>query len=159
MQLTDLDKPIDELVAAMPHAGSLAELQTTLNVEKATLKRRGEIFDALLLRLYGDSARNAYHIAQKDTGTVHIPASNTLTLTVETDKNVKWDSATLRAGIEQIAREHGADAAQHYYGKLKLELGEKDFDGALPAVKTILQRARTLKPGKMKFTFKAMEGA
>lgn len=157
MQLTDLDKPIDELAAVMPTANALAELQVALNAEKATLKRRDETFNALMLRIYGDRARSAYQTAQKDTGTVHIPASNTLNLTVETDKNVKWDSAILRAGIEQIAREHGADTAQHYYAKLKLELGEKDFDGALPAIKTILQRARTLKPGKMKFTFKAVE--
>jgi len=154
MQLSDLDKPIDELIAGGTPAVVLAELQAELVSEKLSLKRREEVFNAVLSRLYGDQAHTAYLIAKKDTGTVHIPASNSLNLTVDVDKTVVWDQAILRKTLDSMAPED----ARHY-AKVKLEVGEKEFTAAPPAIKTALQRARTVKPGKMKFTFKVAEAA
>lgn len=149
-----LDKPIDELITANYPPMTLAAFQLKLAEEAALLKRRKETFDALMVRLYGDKARFAYQIAKKDTGVVHIAASNTLNLTVDVDKDVKWDQTILRAALDAMT----PDDARHY-GKVAITVEEKKYTAAPPAIQTALQRARTVKPGKMKFTFAEVEVA
>lgn len=147
-----LDLPIENLIEVHPTPQQLARLQYELGVEASILKRRKETFDALMVRLYGDKARLAYQIAKKDTGVVHIAASNTLNLTVDVDKDVKWDQTILRGVLDNMAP---YDA--RHYGKVAITVEEKKYSAAPPAIQNQLLRARTVKPGKMKFTFQEVE--
>lgn len=154
LDLDHLDKAVDQLVAENWAPMTLAAFQIKLGAEAALLKRRKETFDALMVRLYGDKARLAYQIAKKDTGVVHIAASNTLNLAVDVDKDVKWDQTILRAALDAMTPED----ARHY-GKVAITVEEKKYTAAPPAIQTTLLRARTVKPGKMKFTFAEVEVA
>jgi len=152
MNLTDLDKPLTHLIDLAPTAVQLHELQTIIAREKALLKAREQVFSVLLERLYADRAKAAYQAAHKDTGTVHIPAGNTLTLTVDRDKDVEWDQAILKTTLSAMSAED-----RDHYAKFKIAVDERKFSAAPPAIRTALERARTVKPGKMKFTFKEVE--
>lgn len=154
MDISQLDDPIDILVANAFSPATLSSFQAELILQAGLIKRRKETFDALMVRLYGDKARLAYQIAKKDTGVVHIAASNTLNLTVDVDKDVKWDQTILRAALDAMT----PDDARHY-GKVAITVEEKKYTAAPPAIQTALQCARTVKPGKMKFTFAEVEVA
>lgn len=146
--ISTLDKPVDDLVVASLAPAQLANLQTELAAEKAVLKRREETFDALLVRIYGDKVRAAYQVAQKDTGVVRIAASNTLNLKVDVDKTVIWDQAQMVAIREKMTAEERA-----HYLREKIEVPEAIYNATPPSEKAVLTKARTVKPGKMKFTF------
>lgn len=152
MTLDDLDLPITDLIALTPPPRQLYEAQTLLSAAKAKLKAREQVFNALLERLYGDRAKAVYQAERKDTGMVHLHAGNTLTLSVERDKDVEWDQAILKTTLSAM------DAADRdHYAKVKIAVDERKFSAAPPAIRTALERARTVKPGKMKFTFKEVE--
>jgi hypothetical protein len=152
MTLTDLDdKPIDVL-AELAAPADLRDIQSALEAHKNTLKRRSETLEALLTRIYGDKAREAYQVAKKDTGVVRIAASNTLNLKVDVDKTVVWDQPQMIALRDKMTAEERA-----HFLREKIEVPEAIYNAAPPTEKAALTKARTVKPGKMKFTFTEAE--
>lgn len=146
--LTQLDQPIPQL--ALLTTAELSTLQAGLNREADVLKRRKETFEALLLRKFETAAREGYTEAKKDTGTITItaPGSNLLALKVEIDKTVVWDQTKLPTIFKAMTPEN----ARHY-AKVTYGVPEAIYKAAPPDVQKVLKDARTLKPGKMKFTF------
>lgn len=126
----------------------LFNLDALLTSDADILKKQRAVLDAVMLRKFGDRAKAQYTTDRKDTGTIHIPASNNISLTVNVAKTVKWDQTILRAALAAMPP---ADA-QHY-GKVKIEVEERKFSAAPPAIQAKLARARTVIPGKMSFSF------
>jgi hypothetical protein len=146
--LDKLELPMAEM--ALITAADLATIQTMLDREAETLKRRKETFEAVLLRKFQTDARAGYTLAKKDTGTITIaaPGSNLLSVKVEIDKKVDWDQTKLPAIFNAMKPEDS-----RHYGKVAYSVPEAIYKAAPPDVQKTLQAARTLKPGKMKFTF------
>lgn len=128
----------------------LSTIQAGLVAAKKTLDTRKATFEALMLRNFETVARAAYVEAKKDTGTVTVtaPGNNLLALKVEVDKTVVWDQEKLNV----IFRAMKPEDARHY-AKLTYAVDEVKYKGAPPAVQTEFKTARTVKAGKMKFTF------
>lgn len=146
--IENLDKPVAELAALTP--ADLSTIQAAIVREGDVLKRRKATFDAIMLRKFETDARAAYTEAKKDTGTVTIaaPGSNLLALKVEIDKTVVWDQEKLPAIFKAMKPED----ARHY-AKVTYGVAEDTYKAAPPNVQKELKTARTLKAGKMKFTF------
>ena len=148
--LDNLNLPMAELDAlSVP---DLRTIQDQLAAADAKLKAQKAIFEAVMERRFGQKAQEAYTTAKKDTGTVNIAATNTLTLKIETDKKVEWDQDGTMAWLNKQTKEN----AQHY-GKLKVEVPEAIYKAAPPATKSELSKLRTVKAGKRKFTFVNVE--
>lgn len=154
MNVTQLDEPLDILAAGQFPVAELAQVDADLRLEAALVKSRREKLEALLDRLYGAVVANEYRLASKDTGTVKIAASNSLNLAIERDKTVVWDQAIIRAELGALAPVD----AQHY-GKVTIEVPEAKFAAAPPAIKAALAKARTVKVGRNKYTFKPVAEA
>lgn len=146
--LDNLSKPIPELDKLT--TAELKTIQDQLIAADANLKKQKATFEALMLRRFEKDARAAYVEAKKDTGTVNFtaPGSNLLTLKVDVDKKVEWDQAKLSATFNKMKPED----ARHY-AKVEYKVEEAKYKAAPPAVQADLKGARTVKPGKMKFTF------
>lgn len=123
-------------------------LSGLLDNDDAIRKAQRTALDAIITRKFADRAKAQYVTDRKDTGTVHVPASNTLSLTVNVAKTVKWDQDILRATLASMKP---ADA--RHYGKVEIKVEEKKYSAAPPDVQAKLGRARTVIPGKMSFTF------
>jgi hypothetical protein len=93
--------------------------------------------------------KEAYTAAEKDTGVVRFAASNTLNLEIDRDKTVKWDQGILKDVLNALPPEDS-----RHYAKVTVEVESKKFDAAPPAIKKQLAAARTVIPGRNKFTFK-----
>ena len=148
LAITLLDKDVAELATTLAPADLLG-LQEVIAGADTALKRRKATFEALLTRLFADKARAEYTAQGTDTGTVHIPASNTLDLTIEVDKTVVYDQEKLRATLDAMP---AADAK--HYAKVTLEIPEAKYKNAPPDTQAKFKEARTVKPGRMKFTLK-----
>lgn len=146
--LDKLELPMAQL--AELSTADLATLQSHLAREAEVLKKRQAVFGALLLRKFETAARAAYTEAKKDTGTVNLtaPGSNLLALKVEIDKKVEWDQTKLPAIFNKMTPENS-----RHYAKVDYSVPEAIYKAAPPDVQKTLATARTLKPGKMKFTF------
>jgi hypothetical protein len=143
--LEHLKRPIPELVADLSPA-DLKTIQDNLARADAELKRQKEVFAVVMARRYEDKARAVYQAEKKDTGTVNLAASNTLSLKVEIDKKVEWAQDALLAIFNKMKPED----ARHY-AKVKYEVAEAVYKAAPPAVQAQLKTARTVRAGKMRF--------
>lgn len=146
--LDKLDLPMAQL--AETSTADLAAIQAHLNRTEAELKKRKETFAAVMLRRFGTAAQAAYTEAKKDTGTVNLaaPGSNLLNLKVEVDKTVVWEQDGTLKWLNSLP----IDEAKHF-GKIKVEIPEAKYAAATPAIQAKLNPLRTVKAGKMKFTF------
>lgn len=151
MDITTLNRPVAEL-AELLTVPDLQTLETVLDAEKDALKRRREIFDAILVRRFGEKAKTALVASGRDTGTVNIMASNSVELKVTYPKKVEWDQKALRAALDKMK----PDDARHY-AKVELKVDERKYGAAPPAVQKALLPARTVSCGKPSFSFKADE--
>lgn len=145
--LEQLDMPVASLATNLS-AADLATLQAQLDGAKDLLKKRHDTFDAVMLRKFEASARAVYTAEKKDTGTIHLPATNTMNLKVEIDKTVKWDQTKLYTVFSTMKPEE----ARHY-AKTEYKVEEAKYKAAPPADREKLKGARTVVAGKLKFTF------
>ena len=101
---------------------------------------------------YGDADKASRKISGKDTGTNHILDSG---FDVETTikKDVVWDQDKLMSALDAMA-----DADATHYGKFKVEVDERKFMAAPPAVQASLLPARTVKAGKPAFKISQTKG-
>lgn len=143
--LTQLDKPIEEIAAYAPQA--LHTLSSEIANTKALTKKREDALNAALDRIYGTAITNAYAQAKKDTGVARIPASNTLNLKVDRDKDVKWDQAALRK-----FRDSGCP-----HIKEEFSVAEPIYKALPEAQQKVLAAARTIKVGRNKFSFEEIK--
>jgi hypothetical protein len=126
----------------------LQELDAQLDAASALLKKRKDALHSILARRFEDDARKQLVAKGQDTGTATLVA-NGITVKVVYAKDVAWDQAKLRAAFDRMAP---ADAA--HYAKYKLEVEEKKYTAAPPAVQAALKDARTVKAKKAVFSFK-----
>jgi hypothetical protein len=151
MNIATLDRPVADLASELM-AADLVTLEALIDAEKATLKRRGETFAAVMSRRFDEKAKAALLAAKKDTGTVHVEAGNGIDLTVNYPKKVEWDQKALRAAFDAMP-----EATARHYAKVKLEVEERKFTAAPPDVQKALLPARTVKVGKPSFSFKVTD--
>lgn len=149
--LDDLKRPIADLLAQYTVA-DYKTIQDQLASRTTELKAQKAIFDALMERKFGDQARQAFKNSDKSTGTVKVAVTNLVDLKVEVDKEVVWDQTKTMEWLRKQTLEN----AQHY-GKLEVSIPEAKFKAAPPSVQTELKPFRTIKAGKMKFTFSNTE--
>ena len=130
-------------------AGTLAILLDELAAQSAALDARKTKVTAAIERRYGDAMRTAFAAKQVDTGTIHLDES-TYDIVVTVPKTVDWNQELLVKALDAMPSEE----ARHY-AKAKFTVDERKFDAAPPHVQAALSAARTIKPGKPKFVFKA----
>src|SRR6185312_1366653 len=92
----------------------LIALDAALDAETAALKRRKEVFSAIVARRFEEQARAQLTASGKDTGTATL-VSNGITIKAEFKKKVEWDQAKLIAAANAMKPED----ARHY---LKVEM-------------------------------------
>lgn len=71
-------------------------------------------------------------------------------------KKVEWDQEKLNKLFDRIAT---AGDDPRAYMKMKLEIGEKQFDGFDPGIREIFAEARTVKPGRPQLRFEEVPSA
>lgn len=145
---------IDDLsvadIAALD-AGTLAFLSDDLASQAQAVASRKAKFEAAIERRYGDAVRKALADRQTDTGTIHI-ADNTFDVVVTVPKTVDFDQDKLIAALDAMP----VDKARHYV-KATYKVDERKFEAAPPDDRALLAPARTVRPGKPRFVFKAIQ--
>lgn len=147
---TAIDNLTIDQIAAFD-AGTLASIDGVLASEGQALTSRKAKLQAALERRYGEALTRALAEKKSDTGTVHLtdPTSNAIDIAVTVPKAVKWDNDALLKALDGMKPED----AKHY-AKIEVKVDERKFDAAPPEVRAALSKARTVKPGTAKFTFK-----
>lgn len=139
MTLADLyDNASAADVAALPIAVHKA-LQDEYAALQARTKRIANVLDAGLALAYG---------GQNEPGTSHVKRDG-YDVKVSVPKRVKYDAGTL----EKLA----ADNAVSEYIDWKPSVSETRYKGAPEAVRTELDKARTVEMGKASFEIKEVE--
>jgi hypothetical protein len=153
MKRTELLGATQEAIDALT-AVQLKALDAEIGAAESEAKAQREYLNLILDRRFGTAIQNELDFQGKDTGTIYVPASNSIELKVEIPKNVKWDQPTITKALEGLAP---ADAK--HYAKVEITVEEAKFASAPPAIKAALLPARTVKPGKRKFTFRTIKEA
>lgn len=94
-------------------------------------------------------------LSGKEFGTVHLSLDG-YKVTETVPKNVSWDQAKLSDLFDRIS---AAGDNPRDYMKLKLEVGEKQFESFAPELKNIFAEARTVKPGRPQVSFEEVANA
>jgi hypothetical protein len=152
--IEDLTKtPIPALDAKLNNF-DLIRLDDELSKAEAAVKAQRANYHAVLVRRFGEQVRKALTEKGEDTGTVTLPATNSTELSVNIPKTVDWDQQLLTAALNGLP----AEEARHY-AKVAVSISEENFKAAPPKLRDLFLPARTVKPGKMKFTFKPSKEA
>lgn len=147
MDLTTLDRPVADLSSELMVA-DLATLDAALADVSAQLKRRKDTLHAVMSRRFEADARAQLAALKKDTGTATI-TTNAGEIKVEIPKEVEWDQERLTTALNGMNQ----DDARHY-ANITIKVDERKFSAAPPAVQAALRPARTVRAGKLKFSFK-----
>ena len=110
---------------------------------------QGEVSKALAAR-FAEQAKAQLLASGHDTGTTHIFADD-YDITVEIDKTVKWDQKQLATIFERIGAS-GDKPGQ--YIEVKYAVAEAKFKGWPDTLRKPFEAARTVAPGKPKFTLR-----
>ena len=126
----------------------IADLSQLLDSVVSRIKiAQGEILKLYTSR-YAERARLQLLADGKDTGTTHL-IDGELDIAVEIDKTVKWDQAKLPVIWDRIAAT-GDDPRQ--YIEVKYSVSETKYKAWPDTLKQPFTPARTVTPGKPKFT-------
>lgn len=150
MTLNDLDGMQIGAIAAL-HISDLAALMEDADVMTKKAKTYKDWLSGAMNIKYDDRVKAAFKDASKDTGTIHIN-DDEFDVEVEVKKTVAWDTSALALAFEAMP----ADEADHYC-KCKLEVDERKYVAAPPAIKSMLEPARTLKAGKPAYSITRRE--
>lgn len=150
LHLGFLDDATVAQIAALS-SGDIAFLSEQLAALSEIVKSRKDKLDAVFEYRYRQRADEHYLRSGKDTGVIHI-TDDGQTITVERTKTVKWDQEALRATLNSLP----PDTANHY-AKVKVEVEEKKFLAAPPDIQKQLAKARTVTPGKPKYSIKTSD--
>lgn len=147
---------IDELTIADladMRASTLAALAEEVSQQAALLASRKSKLEAAMERRFGDAMRSALAAKQSDTGTIHL-TEDEQDITVTIGKTVDWNQDELRKAMATIEA-WGEDPRE--YLSLKLSVAESAYKAWPDSIRKVFEPARTMKPGKPKFTFKASQ--
>lgn len=149
MGINDLSRATIEHLSTLP-ANELAAIDGWLASEGRKLADLSEKFHRALVHRYSAAVANAYAEKRCDTGTVHVPdpTSNNVTVKVNAPKRVEWDQAILF----DVLSNTDPDTARHY-AKTTITIDERKYEAAPDNIKNMFKSARTVKPGKLKFSF------
>ena len=141
-----LDEATAEEIAALTPA-TLDTLRTYLDADVTALKTRlGKLEQGITAR-YGERARAAF--APKGwTGTIHLDDGE-YDIEINAAKTVKWVQSQLVEILDALPE----DIARHL-AKVTVSIDERKYLAALPDIQAKLLPARTVSPGKWKFSFK-----
>lgn len=95
------------------------------------------------------------NLTGKEFGAVHLSLDG-FKITETIPKKVEWDQEKMNELFDRIA---AAGDDPRAYMKMKLEIGEKAYDGFAEPVKAIFAEARTVKPGKPQLKFEEVTNA
>ena len=141
IQLNDIDGMQVGDIAKL-HVAELAMLMEDADEMAKKAKTYKDWLSGAVAIKYEDSTKAAFKDAVKDCGTVHL-TDDGFDIEVEAKKSISWDSGKLAAAFDAMAK----DEADHYC-KCKLEVDERKYVAAPPAIKALLEPARTMKVGK-----------
>jgi hypothetical protein len=136
MALKDLLQKKEEIEARM---ATLQDELSSLNIEI------GEMISQKLVDLRG--------LTGKEFGAVHLNFDG-FKVTETVPKKVDWDQEKLTDLYDRIT---AAGDNPRTYMKMKLEIGERQYDSFAQEVKAIFAEARTVKPGKPQLKFEAIQ--
>lgn len=137
-----LSATVGELAFLPPDQLSLLAEEADARIKAA--KRAVEHLAAALDARYREQVKSSLRAEQKDTGTVRFSDGNFLVI-ADTPKKVVWDQAKLREAFDALS-----DEEARHYAKVTIEIEEKKFSAAPPAVQKIFEPAREVRPGKTK---------
>jgi hypothetical protein len=149
--LDDVERMTPDQIADLPLA-QIAALRSDLYEQKGKLSGIEKCIDAAMNDRFGKRA-----CQQNETGTVRLEDEDGLAVKVEIPKRVEWDQAQLSGTAEKIVREWGEDPRQ--YLRIKYEVPESAFKSWPESLRKQFEPARTVKPGKPKFTIEQKETA
>jgi hypothetical protein len=141
---------VDQLAAL--NARQLKDISDVIAEQKETIKAVEQRLQVACERRYGQAVTVALRDKRADTGTVHIndPESNETSVLVNIPKKVDWNQEALMNALGSMSVED----ARHY-GKVEVTVEEKKFTASPDSIRLKLSMARTVKPGKPKFTFQS----
>ena len=147
VQLSDIEKMELGKIAELPPDQLELLIQDASDMAK-TAKQYGDWLSGALAIRYGDLAKAARKEAGKDTGVVHLTDGPDGEFDIECDlpKKVEWNGEKLVGAFDAMTDED----ARHYC-KATFAVEEKKYDAAPPAIKKLLEPARTVKAGKPTF--------
>ena len=141
IQLSGIDEMQVSDIAKM-HVAELAMMMEDAEEMAKKAKTYKDRLSAAVAIKYEDSTVLAFRNAVKDCGTIHL-TDDGFDIEVEAKKSVSWDAGKLADAFDAMAK----DEADHYC-KCKLEVDERKYVAAPPAIKALLEPARTMKVGK-----------
>ena len=149
--LDDVETMTPEQVADLPLA-QIAALRADLAELKGKVSTIDQIVTAALDDRFGQRARQ-----EQETGTVRLDDEDGLSVKVELPKRVEWDQQTLAGVARQIRDEWGDDPTD--YLRVKYEVSESAYKAWPKDLRALVEPARTVQPGKPKFTIEQKETA
>lgn len=152
MQLSDIDNmQIGEI--AKLHVSQLALLSEDADAMAKKAKQYKDWLTGAIAIKYGEAETAMRKAEGKDTGTIHL-SDDGYDIESVVKKDVVWDNTKLAAAFDAMDHKD----AEHYC-KVKLEVEERKFTAAPPAIQALLLPARTLKAGKPTFKVTQKESA
>lgn len=142
-----LDELTDDQVSEFGNK-ELLELQREIDREADVWKRRLDKLQSGLDKKFGPLAVAKRNASGNDTGTVHVDSDGT-DITCELQKRVEWDQEKLDAEYRLI---HAAAQNPLLYMTIEYKIPEAVYNNFPPDVKARFLPARTVKPGKPKYT-------
>lgn len=133
-------------------ARDLSTMQREIKAEENALKERKKNLNKALFARYSDQIAEQLKANGKDFGKIHLVDSQ-IGVEVDVPKKVDWDQDKLRSALDCMDQ----DTARHY-AKVKVTIGEREFNAAPPEIKSALIVARTVTPGDPRITFEQTEG-
>jgi hypothetical protein len=149
--IDDVAQMTPDQVADLPLA-QIAALRADLAELKGHVQQVDSIITAAMDDRFGTRARQ-----EAETGTVHLPDEDGLTVKIEIPKRVEWDQHQLASAAAKIRDEWGDDPGD--YLRVKYEVSESAYKAWPSSLRALFEPARTVKPGKPKFTIEQKETA
>ena len=141
-------------VASLP-VGDLATLSQEARFAKKHLEKSITWLNAALERRYGERAKQARAQQGKETGLVHLDDQG-FDVAFDLPKRIVWDQAGLALAERCIDEDLGLEPA--LFITRKLGVAERSYASAPPAVRALLEPARTVKIAKPVITLDQEEG-
>jgi hypothetical protein len=124
----------------------LLEAKRHIKNQLDTYKSHMEELNQHLETKFFSIARDELHRQGKDFGSVTIFTESEEKLKANIRKKVVWDQDSLRDALNNMQNED----AQHY-GKVTYSVEERQYTNAPPAIRNVLEPARTVEHGTVSF--------
>lgn len=130
-------------------AGEISQLNDLLAEEEELLKDRKKALQYAAELRFLDKAIGQLRSKTLDSGTAHV-LEDDVDVVVTIPKKIDWDQTELAKSVEAV-RSWGEDPNE--YVTTKLSVSETAYKAWPGAIRKVFQPARTMTPGKPKFTF------